>query len=69
MKCGVFLPVSGRAASRKTLMQAAQQAEALGYDSVWAADRLVIPWKIDTLIRTARSRLSSYRPIGRFLIR
>jgi probable F420-dependent oxidoreductase len=48
MKFGVFLPVSGRAASRKTLMEAAQQAEALGYDSVWAADRLVIPWKIDT---------------------
>jgi probable F420-dependent oxidoreductase len=48
MKIGVFLPVSGRAASRKTLMEAAQQAEALGYNSVWAADRLVIPWKIDT---------------------
>jgi probable F420-dependent oxidoreductase len=47
-KFGVFLPVSGRAASRKTLMQAAQQAEALGYDSVWAADRLVMPWKINT---------------------
>ena len=47
-KFGVFLPVSGRAASRKTLMQAAQEAEALGYDSVWAADRLVIPWKIET---------------------
>lgn len=48
MKFGVFLPVSGRAASRKTMMQAAQQAEALGYDSVWAADRLVMPWKIST---------------------
>jgi probable F420-dependent oxidoreductase len=48
MKFGVFLPVSGRAASRKTLMQAARQAEALGYDSVWAADRLVMPWKIET---------------------
>jgi len=48
MKFGVFLPVSGRAASRKTLMQAAQQAEAWGYDSVWAADRLVMPWKIET---------------------
>jgi probable F420-dependent oxidoreductase len=47
-KFGVFLPVSGRAASRKTLMQAARQAEALGYDSVWAADRLVMPWKIET---------------------
>lgn len=48
MKYGVFLPVSGRAASRKTLMQAAQRAESLGYDSLWAADRLVMPWKIDT---------------------
>ena len=48
MKFGVFLPVSGRAAGRKTLMEAARQAEALGYDSVWAADRVVMPWKIDT---------------------
>ena len=47
-KFSVFLPVSGRAASRKTLMQAAQQAELLGYDSVWTADRLVMPWKIQT---------------------
>jgi probable F420-dependent oxidoreductase len=48
MKFGVFLPVSGRAAGRTTLMQAARQAEQLGFDSVWAADRLVIPWKIET---------------------
>jgi probable F420-dependent oxidoreductase len=48
MKFGVFLPVSGRAASRKTLMEAAQQAEALGYDSLWSADRIIIPWKIQT---------------------
>ena len=47
-KFGVFLPVSGRAASRKTLMQSAQQAEALGYDSVWSADRIIIPWEIKT---------------------
>jgi probable F420-dependent oxidoreductase len=49
MKVGVFLPISGRAASRKTLTEAAQQAEALGYDSVWAADRIIIPWKINTV--------------------
>jgi probable F420-dependent oxidoreductase len=48
MKFGVFLPVSGRAAGRKTLMEAAQQAEALGYDSVWSADRIIIPWEIKT---------------------
>jgi probable F420-dependent oxidoreductase len=48
MKLGVFLPVSGRASSRKTLMEAAQQAETLGYDSVWSADRIIIPWEIKT---------------------
>src|SRR5688572_21289513 len=48
MKLGVFLPISGRAASRATLIEAAQKAEALGYDSVWAADRIVIPWEIKT---------------------
>lgn len=49
MQLGVFLPISGRAASRETLMQAARQAESLGYDSVWAADRIIIPWQIDTV--------------------
>lgn len=49
MQLGVFLPISGRAASRKTLMQAARQAESLGYDSVWAADRIIIPWQINTV--------------------
>jgi probable F420-dependent oxidoreductase len=48
MQLGVFLPVSGRAASRATLMHAAQQAESLGYDSVWSADRIIIPWEITT---------------------
>jgi probable F420-dependent oxidoreductase len=48
MKFGIFLPISGRAAGSDTLMEAAQQAEALGYDSVWAADRIIIPWEIKT---------------------
>jgi len=48
MKFGVFLPISGKAAAPGTLKQAAQMAEALGYDSVWAADRIVIPWEIRT---------------------
>lgn len=47
MKVGVFLPISGRAASG-VLMEAARRAEALGFASVWAADRIVTPWKIDT---------------------
>ncbi|OGQ82184.1 MAG: hypothetical protein A3F90_10095 [Deltaproteobacteria bacterium RIFCSPLOWO2_12_FULL_60_19] len=48
MKFGVFLPISGRAAGPATLMGAARQAEALGYDSVWCADRIIIPWEIKT---------------------
>ncbi|HEY1269854.1 MAG TPA: LLM class F420-dependent oxidoreductase [Candidatus Binatia bacterium] len=48
MKFGVFLPISGRAAGPDTLTQAACQAESLGFDSVWCADRIVIPWEIKT---------------------
>jgi probable F420-dependent oxidoreductase len=47
MDFGVFLPISGRAASG-VLAEAARRAEALGYASVWAADRIVTPWRIDT---------------------
>jgi probable F420-dependent oxidoreductase len=47
MKFGVFLPVSGRAASG-VLLEAARRAEALGFDSVWTADRIVTPWEIRT---------------------
>lgn len=49
MKFGVFLPISGRAAGPVTLMEAARKAEMLGYDSVWSADRIIIPWEINTL--------------------
>lgn len=48
MKFGVFLPISGRATGRQTLLQAAHQAELFGYDSVWTADRIIIPWQIKT---------------------
>jgi probable F420-dependent oxidoreductase len=48
MDFGVFLPVSGRAASADGLVHAAQQAEELGFTTVWAADRIIIPWRIET---------------------
>lgn len=48
MEFGVFLPVSGRASSREGLMDAVVKAEQFGFDSVWAADRIIIPWQIDT---------------------
>jgi len=47
VKFGVFLPISGRAAA-SVLAEAARRAEILGFDSVWAADRIVTPWRIDT---------------------
>jgi probable F420-dependent oxidoreductase len=53
MDFGLFLPVSGRAAGRRTLAEAAQRAERWGYSSVWAADRIVIPWTIETEYRYA----------------
>ncbi len=48
MQLGVFLPVSGRAAVPEVLTEAARQAERLGFDSVWAAERLVNPWEMGT---------------------
>jgi len=48
MKFGVFLPVSGKAAGSEVLTDASQQAEGLGYDSVWAAERLVNPYEMNT---------------------
>jgi probable F420-dependent oxidoreductase len=48
MEFGLFLPVSGRSATRRTLQQYAQFAERLGFSQLWAAERLVIPWTIET---------------------
>lgn len=48
MKFGVFLPVSGRAAVPEVLTDAARQAETLGFEAVWAAERMVNPWEMTT---------------------
>jgi probable F420-dependent oxidoreductase len=48
MDFGVFLPVSGAACTRAGLRHAAETAERLGFTTVWAADRIVIPWEIET---------------------
>jgi probable F420-dependent oxidoreductase len=45
---GLFLPVSGRSATRRTLKEYAQFAERVGFAQLWAAERLVIPWTIET---------------------
>src|SRR5438128_6548895 len=46
MRFGCHLPVYGPAATRDTLIGFARRAEALGYDSLWASDHVVLPWRI-----------------------
>jgi probable F420-dependent oxidoreductase len=48
MEIGVFLPISGRAASAEVLIDAATSAEAQGYEAVWSAERIVQPLDIKT---------------------
>jgi probable F420-dependent oxidoreductase len=43
---GCHLPVYGPAATRETLLTFARRMEALGYDSLWASDHVVLPWTI-----------------------
>lgn len=45
MRVGFALPQIGPPATLKTLVQAAQRAEALGYDSLWVIERLLYPVK------------------------
>src|SRR5215813_8827937 len=46
MRFGCHLPVYGPAATRETLVGFARRAEGLGYDSLWASDHVVLPWRI-----------------------
>jgi probable F420-dependent oxidoreductase len=48
MEFGLFLPVSGRSATRRTVKEYAQLAEDSGFQQLWAAERIVIPWTIGT---------------------
>jgi Luciferase-like monooxygenase len=43
MQIGVFVPNVGASANPRSLVRAAQHAEALGFDSIWVADRLLFP--------------------------
>src|SRR5207249_8311954 len=58
MKFGCHLPVYGPVATRATILGFARRMESLGFDSLWASDHVVIPWKI-------RSRYP-YNPTGDF---
>src|SRR5215475_4362434 len=43
MRVGINLPQLGRATAAALLIQAADRAEALGYDSLWVWERLLAP--------------------------
>jgi len=46
LRFGCHLPVYGPAATREVLLGFARRMEALGYDSLWASDHVVIPYAI-----------------------
>ena len=56
MQIGVHLPHVGPQANRETLLEFARRMEALGYESLWVSDHVVIP-------RTYESRYP-YNPSG-----
>ena len=67
MELGVFLPISGSATGPDTLAEAAQTAEAQGFDAVWSADRVVTPWKIETTYPYSESQQFIVPPEKPFL--
>jgi probable F420-dependent oxidoreductase len=46
MDIGFHLPVWGPAATRDTLLALARRGEALGYDSLWVSDHVIVPYRI-----------------------
>lgn len=46
MQIGGHLPSFGAVATREAVLGLARRMEALGYDSLWVSDHVVIPWEI-----------------------
>jgi hypothetical protein len=58
MEFGFSLPSRGPAATMQNLRLLAQDAEALGVDSVWVSDHIIVPQRLDSFY--------PYDPQGRF---
>ena len=58
MKFGCHLPVYGPATRRDVMLGFATRMEALGFDSLWVSDHVIVPY-------TIRSRYP-YNPTGDF---
>jgi probable F420-dependent oxidoreductase len=48
MRFGCHLPMFGPMATREAVLSFARRMEALGYDSLWASDHVVIPYRIQS---------------------
>lgn len=48
MEFGCHLPIYGPAASRDVIVPFARRMEALGYDSLWVSDHVVLPYRIES---------------------
>ncbi len=48
MNFGCHLPMFGPIATRETVLAFARRMEALGYDSLWASDHVVVPHRIES---------------------
>ena len=58
MKIGCHLPMFGPVGTRENVLSFARRMEALGYDSLWASDHVVIPHRIESRY--------PYSPAGQF---
>lgn len=48
MRFGCHLPMFGPVATRDSLLGFARRMEALGYDSLWASDHVIVPHRIES---------------------
>ena len=59
MKFGLSLPHIGKLASPDAIRSVAQQAEVIGYDSLWVLERTLVPLKPKVPTNCSEYRLPS----------
>jgi len=57
VKFGIHLPNMGVLNGREPMVCIAQQAEAMGFDSLWTSDHIVLPDKVESIYPYGRSGL------------
>jgi probable F420-dependent oxidoreductase len=60
MRIGVHVPIFGPLANADNILAVARRAEALGFDSVWSSDHVVMPARVESRY--------PYSPTGQFLV-